>query len=85
VAASYDGLKYGLGESLITAQLPLVVRFRLVHQKSAHQCAFKWPVTLLIAYPLSNLASPPRFLNFGDHCELVVVIQNQLDESLDVM
>mgnify|MGYP001094276937 CR=1 FL=1 len=28
VAASHEGLKYGLGESLLTAQLPLVVRCR---------------------------------------------------------
>lgn len=30
------------------------------------------------------MSSPPRFLNFGDECELAVVIQNQLDEKLDV-
>jgi hypothetical protein len=33
VAASHEGLKYGLGESLLTAQLPLVVRCR---------CATAW-------------------------------------------
>ncbi|HEY1016159.1 MAG TPA: alpha-2-macroglobulin family protein, partial [Herpetosiphonaceae bacterium] len=34
--------------------------------------------------PLMVRPSPPRFLNFGDQCELPVVLQNQTDEPLEV-
>ncbi|KAL6044106.1 Alpha-2-Macroglobulin, variant 2 [Balamuthia mandrillaris] len=55
VAVSRDGKSYGLGENLIIAQLPLVVR-----------------------------CTPPRFLNFGDSFELSIIIQNQLEQTLDI-
>ena len=32
--------------------------------------------------PLMVRPSPPRFLNFGDECEMPVVLQNQTDEEL---
>src|SRR5262249_12570192 len=46
---------FGLGESAITARLPLMVK-----------------------------PSPPRFLNFGDKCELPVVLQNQTSDPMNV-
>jgi hypothetical protein len=58
VAAGKDKFRdsFGIGEGLVTAQLPLVVR-----------CV------------------PPRFLNYGDQCELPIVIQNLREMNLDVL
>jgi len=55
VVAVDNGKRFGMGESSITARLPLMAR-----------------------------PSAPRFLNFGDHFELPVVVQNSTDEPLDV-
>jgi uncharacterized protein YfaS (alpha-2-macroglobulin family) len=49
------GKRFGSGESVITARLPLMVR-----------------------------PSAPRFLNFGDRCELPIVLQNQTDRPMRV-
>eukprot|EP01091_Cochliopodium_minus_P010623 TRINITY_DN2855_c0_g1_i2.p1 TRINITY_DN2855_c0_g1~~TRINITY_DN2855_c0_g1_i2.p1 ORF type:complete len:1932 (-),score=539.22 TRINITY_DN2855_c0_g1_i2:115-5910(-) len=55
-ALAADDKYYGLGESDISASLPLMVR-----------------------------PSLPRFLNFGDEADVNVVVQNQTDESLNVV
>lgn len=54
VAVSGSDL-YGLGDNLITARLPLLLR-----------------------------VSPPRFLNYGDSCDLPVVVQNLTEKVLQV-
>ncbi|KMQ49855.1 Large extracellular alpha-helical protein [Chitinispirillum alkaliphilum] len=40
--------------------------------------------SLTARLPLTMRPSPPRFLNFGDHFELPVVLQNQTDDTLTV-
>eukprot|EP01114_Cavostelium_apophysatum_P022326 TRINITY_DN803_c0_g1_i1.p1 TRINITY_DN803_c0_g1~~TRINITY_DN803_c0_g1_i1.p1 ORF type:complete len:3646 (-),score=1090.84 TRINITY_DN803_c0_g1_i1:14-10951(-) len=55
IAVSKDNVRYGIGDSLITARLPILVR-----------------------------TTAPRFLNFGDTSEVVVVIQNLTEKILDV-
>lgn len=40
--------------------------------------------TIRTSQRLSIKASPPRFLNFGDSCELPVVLQNQTDSAMKV-
>lgn len=40
--------------------------------------------SLVARQPLMVRPSPPRFLNFGDQCQLPVVVQNQTDQPLNV-
>lgn len=40
--------------------------------------------SLTASLPLQVRPSPPRFLNFGDHFELPVVVQNSTDENVEV-
>ncbi|MEW6279918.1 MAG: alpha-2-macroglobulin family protein, partial [Candidatus Eremiobacterota bacterium] len=40
--------------------------------------------SLTARLPLMLRPSPPRFLNFGDRCELPVVVQNQTDKPAEV-
>jgi uncharacterized protein YfaS (alpha-2-macroglobulin family) len=62
-----------------------LTRYRVVALAVAGDKQFgKGQTSLVAQQPLMVRPSPPRFLNFGDRCELPVVIQNQTDQALPV-
>lgn len=73
-----------------TVKLPFklpdnLTRYRVVALAVAGQNYFgKGQSSLVAQQPLMVRPSPPRFLNFGDHCEVPVVVQNQTDQPLPV-
>ena len=62
-----------------------LTRYRVVALAAAGARQFgKGQSSLVAQQPLMVRPSPPRFLNFGDVCELPVVIQNQTDHPMPV-
>ncbi|MBT9586305.1 hypothetical protein IV102_23385 [bacterium] len=62
-----------------------LTRYRVVALAVAGEKQFgKGQSSLVAQQPLMVRPSPPRFLNFGDRCELPVVVQNQTDKALSV-
>ena len=76
-AAGKTEVRYTLPDSL--------TRYRLVAVAAGKTNRFgASEATLTARLPLQVRPSPPRFLNFGDRCELPVVLQNQTDAPLEV-
>ncbi|HBP16945.1 MAG TPA: hypothetical protein DEA08_04000, partial [Planctomycetes bacterium] len=76
-AAGKTTVRYTLPDSL--------TRYRLVAVAAGKTNRFgSSEATLTARLPLQVRPSPPRFLNFGDRCELPIVIQNQTDAPLEV-
>ena len=62
-----------------------LTRYRIVALAVAGPRLFgKGQASMVAQQPLSVRPSPPRFLNFGDRCELPIVIHNQSDRPVPV-
>ncbi|MBN9418658.1 MAG: hypothetical protein J0I12_24620 [Candidatus Eremiobacteraeota bacterium] len=62
-----------------------LTRYRVVALAVAGEKQFgKGQSSLVAQQPLMVRPSPPRFLNFGDRCELPVTLQNQTDKPMAV-
>jgi len=74
------------GKATVEFQLPdSLTRYRVVAMAADAVHAFgKGESTITARLPLMVRPSAPRFLNFGDRCELPVVLQNQTDAALEV-
>lgn len=74
------------GEAQVAVELPdNLTRYRVMVVGVAGDAFFGVAETQLVAQlPLMVRPSAPRFLNFGDLCELPVVIQNQTDRPAQV-
>jgi uncharacterized protein YfaS (alpha-2-macroglobulin family) len=74
------------GKARVEYALPdSLTRYRLIAVAAAGENSFgAEEATITARLPLMVRPSPPRFLNFGDVCEMPIVIQNQTDESLEV-
>ncbi|MBI3928043.1 MAG: hypothetical protein HY319_21045 [Armatimonadetes bacterium] len=74
------------GKASVPFKLPdNLTRYRLVALATDGGRQFgKGESALVARLPLMVRPSPPRFLNFGDRCELPVVLQNQTDQPLQV-
>lgn len=77
-------------DSLGRLQLPFklpdnLTRYRIVAIAVGGAESFgKGQSSLVARQPLMVRPSPPRFLNFGDQCQLPVLVQNQTDKALQV-
>ncbi len=76
----------GDGTAVVKVKLPdSLTRYRVVAVAVADGDDFgKGEASVTARLPLMVRPSPPRFLNFGDRCELPVVVQNQTDKPMDV-
>ncbi|MFN8606771.1 MAG: alpha-2-macroglobulin family protein [Vulcanimicrobiota bacterium] len=74
------------GRAQVTVKLPdNLTRYRIIALASAGVKQFgKGESSLVARQPLMIRPSAPRFLNFGDHCRLPVMIQNQTDRPMRV-
>jgi len=74
------------GRARVSYTLPdSLTRFRLIAVAAAGARSFgAQESTITARLPLMVRPSLPRFLNFGDRCELPVVLQNQTDAPLEV-
>lgn len=74
------------GHGEIKVKLPdNLTRYRLVALAAADARRFgKGESSLVARQPLQLRPAAPRFLNFGDHCQLPVVVQNQTDLPMQV-
>ena len=74
------------GKAKVTVKLPdNLTRYRVIALASAGVKQFgKGESSLVARQPLQVRPSLPRFLNFGDHCQLPVMVQNQSDEKMQV-
>ncbi|MCA9794341.1 MAG: hypothetical protein KC910_21185, partial [Candidatus Eremiobacteraeota bacterium] len=74
------------GQATVKIKLPdNLTRYRIMAVAVAGNREFgQGESTLTARLPLMVRQSPPRFLNFGDHCELPVVLQNQTDQPMEV-
>ncbi len=74
------------GRATVTVQLPdNLSRYRVMAVAVAGAQQFgTHEASITARLPLMVRPSAPRFLNFGDHFELPVVVQNQTDAPLDV-
>lgn len=74
------------GRASSPVQLPdNLTRYRIIALANAGTKQFgKGESSLVARQPLMLRPSPPRFLNFGDRCELPCVIQNQSDSAMQV-
>ncbi|MFA7337254.1 MAG: alpha-2-macroglobulin family protein [Candidatus Obscuribacterales bacterium] len=72
------------GKAQVKFKLPdSVTRYRIMAIAAAGTDKFgSSESSLTTKLPLMLKPSPPRFLNFGDSCELPVIIQNQTDKPL---
>lgn len=62
-----------------------LTRYRIVALAASGPRLFgKGQASLVAQQPLSVRPSPPRFLNFGDRCELPIVLHNQSNRPLPV-
>lgn len=77
------------GKASVRFELPdSLTRYRVMVVASSGQQSFGHGEDAITArLPLMVRASPPRFLNFGDHFELPVVLQNQTNtaQTVDVV
>lgn len=76
----------GQGRAQVTVKLPdNLTRYRIVALAAAGVKQFgKGESSLLARQPLMVRPSAPRFLNFGDQCQLPVLVQNQTDRPMQV-
>jgi len=74
------------GKAVVGLKLPdNLTRYRIVALAAAGDRQFgKGESSLTARLPLMVRPSAPRFLNFGDRCELPVVVQNQTDKPMEV-
>ena len=74
------------GRATVNLKLPdNLTRYRIVALAAAGDKQFgKGEASLLARQPLMIRPSAPRFLNFGDRCQLPVVVQNQTDQAMSV-
>lgn len=73
------------GNCSITFKLPdNLTRYRIWAIASTEKCFGLDESSISVTLPLTVRPSFPRFLNFGDKCDVNVVLQNQFDTSLDV-
>jgi uncharacterized protein YfaS (alpha-2-macroglobulin family) len=74
------------GHANVPVKMPdNLTRYRLIALVASGDKQFgKAEAALTARQPLMVRPSAPRFLNFGDHCELPVVVQNQTDQPMDV-
>lgn len=75
-----------LGSAKVTVKLPdNLTRYRVIALATAGVKQFgKGESSLLARQPLQVRPSLPRFLNFGDRCQLPVMVQNQSDQTMQV-
>jgi uncharacterized protein YfaS (alpha-2-macroglobulin family) len=75
-----------LGKATLKVHMPdNLTRYRVIAVAAAGVDHFgKGESSLTARQPLMVRPSAPRFLNFGDRCELPVVVQNQTDAPLNV-
>ncbi|MFN8606481.1 MAG: alpha-2-macroglobulin family protein [Vulcanimicrobiota bacterium] len=76
----------GEGRIKLPFKLPdNLTRYRVVALAVAGEKQFgKGQSSLVAQQPLMVRPSPPRFLNFGDRCELPITLQNQTDHAMAV-
>ena len=76
----------GEGRLRLPFKLPdNLTRYRVVALAVAGEKQFgKGQSSLVAQQPLMVRPSPPRFLNFGDRCELPITVQNQTDKPMSV-
>lgn len=74
------------GQAQVTVKLPdNLTRYRIIALASAGVKQFgKGESSLIARQPVQVRPSLPRFLNFGDHCQLPVMVQNQSDQPMQV-
>ena len=74
------------GTARVTVKLPdNLTRYRIIALATAGVKQFgKGESSLVARQPLQVRPSAPRFLNFGDRCQLPVMVQNQTDEAMQV-
>ena len=74
------------GSARVKVKLPdNLTRYRLIALAASGVKQFgKGESNLVARLPLALRPSPPRFLNFGDRCQLPVVVQNQSDVEQQV-
>ena len=74
------------GRAKVTVKLPdNLTRYRIVALATAGVKQFgKGESSLVARQPLMVRPSAPRFLNFGDRCQLPVMVQNQTDQPMRV-
>lgn len=74
------------GRARVPVKLPdSLTRYRVMVVAAAGENLFgKGEAAITVRLPLMVRPSAPRFLNFGDRCELPVVVQNQQETPLDV-
>ncbi len=77
----------GEGRIKLPFKLPdNLTRYRVVALAVAGEKQFgKGQASLVAQQPLMVRPSPPRFLNFGDRCDLPVTVQNQTDRPMAVL
>jgi uncharacterized protein YfaS (alpha-2-macroglobulin family) len=73
------------GHAEVEVRLPdSLTRYRVIAVGVAGGKQFgRGEAAITARLPLMVRPSPPRFLNFGDHFELAVVVQNQTEEPLE--
>ncbi len=74
------------GEASVEVKLPdNLTRYRVMAVAvSGEKLCGKGATTITARLPLMVRPSAPRFLNFGDKCEMPVVLQNQTDHEMSV-
>ena len=73
------------GTATLTLELPdSLTRYRIMAVAADDISFGHGEATVVARKPLMLRPSPPRFLNFGDHVELPLVVQNQTDEDMVV-
>ncbi|MEW6278178.1 MAG: alpha-2-macroglobulin family protein, partial [Candidatus Eremiobacterota bacterium] len=73
------------GKASVPFKLPdNLTRYRIVALAARGRDFGKGESALVARLPLMVRPSPPRFLNFGDRCELPVVLQNQTGQPMEV-
>jgi uncharacterized protein YfaS (alpha-2-macroglobulin family) len=76
----------GSGRAVVKLKVPdNLTRYRVMAVAASGERSFgKFETDLTARLPLMARPSPPRFLNFGDRCELPVVVQNLEDQPQTV-
>ena len=73
------------GSATVTLDLPdSLTRYRIMAVAADDVNFGHGESSVTARKPLMLRPSPPRFLNFGDHIELPLVVQNQTDEPMEV-
>ena len=74
------------GKATVSVKLPdNLTRYRIIALATSGVKQFgKGESSLVARQPLQIRPSAPRFLNFGDRCQLPVVVQNQSDQAVEV-